>query len=72
MLEHVNNAVYSSYFEHRAKAFFADLLDVPLAIVHLEVDLREQIELGETVMSAVSVTDVGETSFTFDHELRVD
>lgn len=45
---------------------------VPLTIVSLDLDFERQIEAGDAVTSAVSVTDVDETSLVFDHELRVD
>lgn len=74
---HVNNAVYASFVEHAAIEFFATLLDgsikaVPLALVHLDLDFEGQVEVGDAVTSAVTVTEVGETSLTFDHELRVE
>lgn len=74
---HVNNAVYSTYMEHAAAALFAELLDVPidevpLAVVRVEIDFDRQIEICDTVTSAVTVTEIGETSIVFDHELSVD
>lgn len=74
---HVNNAVYSSFMEHAATEFIAELLDVPvddvpLVIVHLELDFERQIEIGDVVTSAVSIVELGDRSLTFDHELRVD
>ncbi|WP_254533163.1 acyl-CoA thioesterase [Natrinema gelatinilyticum] len=74
---HINNAVYSTYMEHAATAMFGELLDVqidevPLAIVRLELNFERQIEICDTVTSAVTVTEVGEKSIVFDHELSVD
>jgi acyl-CoA thioester hydrolase len=74
---HVNNAVYSSFMEHAATSFVAELLDVPiddvpLAIVSLELDFERQIEIGDEVTSAVSIAEIGDRSLTFEHELRVD
>lgn len=76
-LNHVNNAVYSTYLEEARFAYLESVLDVDvtefeLVIVNLELSFARPISLDDDLEVAVSVTDLGETSWTMDYEFRVD
>lgn len=74
---HVNNAVYATYVETAREAFFREEVGRPLAetdaaLAALSVEFHAPIRNGATVLVETAVTDVGETSCTFTHTLRVD
>lgn len=76
-LNHVNNAVYSTYLEEARFAYLESVLDVDvtefeLVIVNLELSFARPISLDDDLEVTVSVTDLGETSWTMEYEFRVD
>lgn len=71
---HVNNAVYASYLEQARAEYFQSVLgtpldEIPTVLVHLEIDYRRPIALGDTVTVAMCVTDLGESSLGMEYEL---
>ncbi|MDJ1430604.1 thioesterase family protein [Halostagnicola sp. A-GB9-2] len=76
-LNHVNNAVYSTYLEEARFAYLESVLDVDitefeLVIVNLELSFARPISLDDELEVAVSITELGETSWTMTYEFRVD
>ena len=74
---HVNNAVHVSYIEEARLAYFAQVLGVDLGAVgtvvaSLAVDYHQPIELDGEPVVETRVSEIGTTSLTLDHELRVD
>jgi|AntDeeMetageno51_2_1112566.scaffolds.fasta_scaffold00116_18 acyl-CoA thioester hydrolase len=74
---HVNNAVHVSYIEAARVAYFEQVLGVDLgsvgtAVASLSVDYRQPIELDDELVVETTVPEIGTTSLTLDHELRVD
>ena len=74
---HVNNAVYATYVETAREAFFRQevgrsLARTDAALAALSVEFHAPIRDDGAVLVETVVTDVGETSCTFDHRLRVD
>lgn len=74
---HVNTAVHASYIEEARLEYFAQLLDVDLGAVgtvvaSLSVDYRRPIERGDELVVETRVSEIGTTSLTLDHELRID
>jgi len=74
---HVNNAVHVSYIEEARVAYFEQVLDVDLGsvgtvVASLSVDYRQPIELDDELVVETTVPELGTTSLTLDHELRVD
>lgn len=74
---HVNNAIYVTYMEQARAGYLMDALGVPLdelsmVVANLEVDFRRPVQFAREVEVAVSVTDVGNTSFTMAYEVRDD
>ncbi|MEA1931158.1 MAG: thioesterase family protein [Euryarchaeota archaeon] len=74
---HVNNAVHVSYIEEARVAYFEQVLGVDLGsvgtvVASLSVDYRQPIELDDEVVVETTVPEIGTTSLTLDHELRVD
>lgn len=74
---HVNNATYVTYMEEARAKYFRDELGVSadelsMVVAHLEVDFRRSVQYADEVEVAVSVTDVGESSFTMAYEVRDD
>jgi acyl-CoA thioester hydrolase len=72
---HVNNAVYATYLEQARMDYFRDLLgltmdDVQGVIAHLEIDYHRSITAEDDVTVAMGVTELGNTSFTMEHEIR--
>jgi acyl-CoA thioester hydrolase len=74
---HVNNAVYASYLEQARTTFLDDILerdDEPVAFViaNLEITYLTSIERGDEATVSLRVAEIGTTSCTMDHEIRVD
>jgi len=72
---HVNNAVYVTYMEQARFAYLTEGLGVPpmelnMVVANLTVDFRRPVQFADEVEVAVSVTDVGDTSFTMTYEVR--
>ncbi|RLM51257.1 MULTISPECIES: thioesterase family protein [unclassified Halorubrum] len=76
-LGHVNNAVYATYVEQARTRYFRDVLDIDISqsstvLASLSVDFRRPIELpDETVTVTVELADLGRSSATMTHEIRV-
>ena len=76
-LNHVNNAVYSTYLEEARFAYLEsvlgiDITEFELVIVNLELSFARPISLDDDLEVAVSVIELGETSWTMEYEFRVD
>ena len=76
-MNHVNNAVYASYFEEARTAyadevFALDLEDLNFVIAHLEIDFGRPLTIEDDPAVAVEVTDLGDSSATMAYDLRVD
>ena len=74
---HVNTGVYVSYIEEARLDYFSQVLDVDLGsvgtvVASLSVDYRRPIELDDELVVETQVSEIGTTSLTVDHELRVD
>ena len=74
---HVNNATYVTYMEEARTKYFRNELGVPadelsMVVAHLEVDFLRSVQYVDEVEVGVSVTDVGESSFTMAYEVRDD
>ena len=76
-LGHVNNAVYATYIEQARTRYFRDVLDVDISqssnvLASLSIDFRRPIELpDEAVTVTVELADLGRSSATMTHEIRV-
>jgi acyl-CoA thioester hydrolase len=74
----VNNAVYATYLEEARVAFAREVVGVessdefPFFVVSLDLDYRAPVRELTTVDVAVTVENVGETSFTLGYTLSVD
>jgi len=74
---HVNNAVYVTYMEEARFAYLTEGVGIPadelgMVVANLTVDFRRPVEYAREVEVAVSVTDVGDSSFTMAYEVRDD
>jgi len=74
---HVNNAVYVTYMEEARFSYLTEGLGVPpmelnMVVANLTVDFRRPVQFADEVEVAVSVTDVGDSSFTMAYEVRDD
>lgn len=72
---HVNNAVYATYLEQARMDYFRDHLgltmdDVRGVIAHLEIDYHRSITAEDDVIVAMGITELGNTSFTMEYEVR--
>ena len=73
---HVNNAVHASYIEEARVAYFEEVVGVDLAAVgtvvaSLSIDYHRPIELGDELAVETRVSEIGTTSLTLAHDLRV-
>ena len=77
-LGHVNNAVYATYVEQARTRYFRDVLEIDISqssnvLASLSIDFRRPIELpDEDVTVTVELADLGRSSATMTHEIRVD
>ncbi|WP_224449615.1 acyl-CoA thioesterase [Haloprofundus salilacus] len=77
-LGHVNHAVYASYCEQARIRYLREVLgltvdDLPMVVANLELDYRKPIMFDDDDLTvAVSVTNLGESSFKMSYELRTD
>ena len=74
---HVNNAVYVTYMEEARFDYLVERVGVDedelnMVVAHLEVDFRRPVRYAREVDVAVSVADVGGSSFTMTYEVRDD
>ena len=76
-LGHVNNAVYATYVEQARTRYFRDVLDIDISqssnvLASLSIDFHRPIELpDEDVTVTVELADLGRSSATMTHEIRV-
>ena len=76
-LGHVNNAVYATYIEQARTRYFRDVLDTDISksssvLASLSIDFRRPIELTDgDVTVTVELADLGRSSATMTHEVRV-
>ena len=74
---HVNNAVYATYFEQARTAYAHEVLGLGLenynfVLAHLEIDFGRPVTLEDDLTVAVSVSELGETSVTMVYDVRAD
>jgi len=74
---HVNTGVYVSYIEEARLDYFSQVLGVDLSsvgtvVASLSVDYRRPIELDDELVVETRISEIGTTSLTLAHELRVD
>lgn len=74
---HVNNAIYVTYMEEARFDYLTGEMgvaadDLNMVVAHLDVDFRRPVQYARQVTVAVSVTDVGGSSFTMTYEIRDD
>lgn len=72
---HVNNAVYVTYMEQARVEYLTNAAGISweemnMVVAHVDVDFRRSVQLASEVEVAVSVTDIGESSFTMAYEIR--
>lgn len=74
---HVNNAVYTTYFEETRVAFLrhafglSGIEDFDFIVARIEIDYRRPLRYGEPLTGSVRVAAVGATSFTLEYRLAV-
>ncbi|TKX74738.1 acyl-CoA thioesterase [Halorubrum sp. GN11_10-6_MGM] len=74
---HVNNAVYATYIEQARAQYFRDILDADLmrsstVLASISIDFRRSVELSDReVTVTVDVAELGRSSATMTHEVRV-
>lgn len=76
-LGHVNNAVYITYLEQARVEYIRDVFaTTPLSpgfvVAHVSVDYERPIELEDSVVVALGVTDIGRASVTMGYEIRAE
>ncbi|THE63510.1 acyl-CoA thioesterase [Salinadaptatus halalkaliphilus] len=76
-LEHVNHAVYASYLETARVHYFSDVLgeyyeQASFIVANLEISYLQPIVRDDEPTVSVTVTDLGESSFTMTYEIDVD
>ncbi|MFC6990236.1 acyl-CoA thioesterase [Haloplanus sp. GCM10025708] len=74
-MHHVNNAVYASYLEQARLEYYEEVIgvgltDIDTVLVHLEIDYRRPIEMGESPTVHLHLEDIGESSNTMTYEIR--
>lgn len=74
-MDHVNNAVYSTYLEQARADYFREVVDVTLAgvdtvLASISIDFHRPIEPDETVTIALTVSDLGTSSLSMEYEVR--
>lgn len=71
---HVNNSKFVAYTDLARDRYLASLGhgpdDLEHLVVHLEIDYERELRTLAPVTVAVDVTDVGETSFALEYDLR--
>lgn len=77
VFDHVNNAVYVTYFEQARMDYLRDVMDVALSdlhmvVAHVEVDFRRPIEFDQEVTVGLRVAELGTKSFRMEYEIRAD
>lgn len=79
MLQHVNNAVYLSYFEEARIHYFRQMLGVNwdwtkhgFLLRKNELEYLKPVYLNDTVVIECFLKHIGDKSFTLSYEVRVD
>lgn len=72
---HVNQAVYLSYLEQARTKYWEEVVGIrhdraPVAIVRQEIEYKAPIVLEQEVTVAQRITEIGETSFQIEYEIR--
>ncbi|MFQ5950604.1 MAG: acyl-CoA thioesterase [Candidatus Geothermarchaeales archaeon] len=76
VLGHVNNAVYFTYMEMARVEYYQHLTDkknlegFDLILAHISCDFLKPLTLGDTVEISLWPTEIGNTSFTLEYEIR--
>lgn len=75
--QHVNNAVYVTYFEHARTAYLDAVLDVDVGdygfvVASLEIDYVRPITLGDDVVVTAETAHVGSSSWLMAYEIVAD
>ena len=71
--DHVNNAVFLSYFEHARAVMLVDLYrkyNIRFVIAHLCIDYHKPAFLLDTLTVRMWVSKIGKTSWEFQYELK--
>ena len=78
VMGHVNNATYLSYFEYTRMYYFEKLVGLKwnwseqgILLVRNEVEYLKPILLNDKPVIEMSIGDIGNKSFTFHYEVRV-
>ena len=77
ILWHVNNAVFTTYFEEARAAFCREVLGIrtleafDFLVARIEINYRRPLRYGEPLAATVRVAGVGATSFTLEYRLTV-
>ena len=74
-LQHVNNAVYVTYFEMARTSYLDAILDIPVdsfafVVASLSIDFERPVTMGDDVVASVAVTELGTSSWTMAYEIR--
>jgi acyl-CoA thioester hydrolase len=74
---HVNNAVYASYLEQARTTFIDEVIErdeetVSFVVATLEITYLRSLERGDEATVSLRITNIGTTSCTMAHEIRVD
>ncbi len=73
-LRHVSHTEFVTYMQQSRLEFSDKVLrmtgaEFDTVVVHVEIDYADDITMGQTVEVAMTVTDVGRTSFTVRYEV---
>jgi acyl-CoA thioester hydrolase len=74
---HVNNGVYASYLEEVRTAYIETVLEgesesLSFVVANLEISYRSPIQPDDEPTVSLRIVDLGTTSCTMAHEIRVD
>lgn len=79
VMGHVNNATYLSYFEYTRMYYFEKLLGLKwnwnkngILLVRNEIEYLKPIFLNQKPIIEMYIGDIGNKSFTFHYEVRVE
>ena len=79
VMGHVNNATYLSYFEYTRMYYFEKLLGLKwnwnehgIILVRNEIEYLKPILLNDNPIIQMYIGDIGNKSFAFHYEVRVD
>jgi acyl-CoA thioester hydrolase len=74
-MDHVNNAVYSTYLEQARADYFREVVGISLAgvdtvLASLSIDFRAPIDPDDRVTVHLTVSSLGTSSITMAYEVR--